>query len=145
MAWHCVNKYGCEPPAVCSGRSHCTAELDGDVLYSIRTESVARGVRPPELHGERGAHHRVRLGLDLERDGRVVHRARRDGEIARVEDELVRGRVPHLRAQDDRARDLLPLEVHRDVEIRVRHLHRGVVGLRGVVHERRHHRAGGVR
>ncbi len=37
MAWHCVNRYGCRFPAVCSGGSHCTAEAWGDAANSMPT------------------------------------------------------------------------------------------------------------
>lgn len=41
MAWHCVNRYGCFPPAVWAGSRNCRAELSGEQLKRTPTDSCA--------------------------------------------------------------------------------------------------------
>ena len=47
LTWHWLNKYGWRFPAVCSGRSHCSAEHVGLVLYWILTTCLQT---PPPTH-----------------------------------------------------------------------------------------------
>ena len=47
IAWNCEKRYGCFPPAVCSGRSHCKPLLSGVVRYATATENVDPGALDP--------------------------------------------------------------------------------------------------
>jgi len=58
MAWHCEKMYGCCPPAVCGGASHCRAEAVGEVLRAAEEhpQGEGKGEEAPEVKNQKEKH-----------------------------------------------------------------------------------------